>query len=493
LAIATAACGTTVPLTEQRQMQSGSTGLAGAGTTSGGIDATTGAVPGSSGGSFGGSGNSNAGASSGGGTSPSTGSSAGGSPLATKGSGGATATSTGGATSHGTIKIGALTLTGAAKYQATLGVSGATGDQTAMTKSMVDYVNAHGGFGGRKVQLVSYDLNPGAFAANPTNATQAACTYFTQDNKVSAVASIVSLLPASFYQCMAKAHVPVVSPDEGVSRDFFKSLPNALYMPAAPNYTRLLDDSVEALWGAGWLTPKSIVGVVGVDTNDVHAIIDKGLVPALQRHGLKVTAGLYTATGDSQAGEYNGGVLSFNSKHVDRVFFAPGGQPYYFTTAAESQHYYPHYELSSLEYPTAIAANVPADQLTGSMGIGWLPYLDLPSTAWSAVPTPGIADCRKALASADQDFSTGTTLAIGAWICDDWNFLRDIFTAGATPDEASIRRVAESLGDGFRPAATFRTTYAPGRTHDGASSYRLQAFKEDCKCFKYVSPQRPLP
>jgi ABC-type branched-subunit amino acid transport system substrate-binding protein len=362
-----------------------------------------------------------------------------------------------------------------------------------MTQSMVDYINAHGGFGGRKVQLYIYDLPEADYVANAENAVETACTWFTQDKKVVAVASIVSLLPATFYTCMADAHVPVVSPDEGVSRDFFERLSNTLYMPSAPSYTRLLDDSVEALWSAGWLTPKSVVGVVGVDTADVHAIVDKGLVPALKRHGLTLTAGLYTATDSSQASEYNGGVLSFNSKHVDRVFFAPGGQPYYFATAAESQRYHPRYELSSLEYTNAMTANLPADQLVGSMGMGWLPYLDLPSTAWSSVPTPGIADCRKALAGAGQDFSTGTTLAIGAWICDDWNFLRDVFNAGAAPDQASIRRAAESLGSGFRSAATFRTTYAPGRTHDGASVYRLQAYEEACDCYKYVSPQRPFP
>jgi hypothetical protein len=126
------------------------------------------------------------------------------------------------------------------------------------------------------------------------------------------------------------------------------------------------------------------------------------------------------------------------------------------------------------------------------MGLGWLPYLDLPSTAWPSMATPGIRDCRKALASAGQDFTSGTTLGIGAWICDDWNFLRDIFNAGATPNEASIRSVAEALGDRFRSAATFRTTYAAGRTHDGAASYRLLAFQDKCKCYEYISQQRHL-
>jgi ABC-type branched-subunit amino acid transport system substrate-binding protein len=487
LALTAAACGTTVPASEVSRAESGTSGLAdGTGTT--GLVSTpeNGSDPGATTGSAVTSGSSGT-----------TGGGAGAGSGGTTGAGSATGpvqptNVASGRPSAGAIKIGALTANGAAQYQKSLGFSGATGDQTAMTKSVVSWINAHGGYGGRKVELLTYDLDTGAFAANPAAAMQAACTFFTQDNKVAALASYVALVPESFYACLAKAHVPVVSPDEGVSKDFFQRYADSLYMPAAPSYTRLLADSVDALWSAGWLTAGSRVGVVGYDTNDVHAIVDKGLVPALQRHGLKLLTGLYTAASTSAASEYNGGVLKFSSQRIDRVFFAPGGEPIYFALAAESQGYHPRYELGSLEYPTTLAANLPADQLSGSMGLGWLPYLDLPSTAWASVPTPGIADCRKAMASADQDFSSGTTLGIAAWICDEWTFLRDVFNAGASPNEASIRRVAESLGDRFRPAATFLTTYAPGRTHDGASAYRLLAFQDPCGCYKYVSPQRPL-
>lgn len=126
------------------------------------------------------------------------------------------------------------------------------------------------------------------------------------------------------------------------------------------------------------------------------------------------------------------------------------------------------------------------------MGLGWLPYLDLPGDAWSSVTTPGIADCRKAMASAAQDFSSGTTLGIAAWICDDWFFLRDVFATGAVTDDASFRRAAEALGSAFRPASTFRTTLGAGRTHDGAGAYRLVAFEDGCACFRYRSPIREL-
>lgn len=489
LALMAVGCGSTVPLSEASLAQSGASGISdgtgAAGVTGGlGTGMQSGAAndPGRAGGSV---------ATATGGSSPASSTTAG--ATGASGSVQQPAGVAAGTSPQGPITIGALTANGAGEYQKTLGVSGATGDQTAMTKSVVSYINARGGFGGRRVELVTYDLDPSAFAADPSAAMQAACTYFTEDNKVAALASYVGLAPENFYACLAKARVPVVTPDEAVSEDFFRRYPNTLYMPGAPSYTRLLAQSVDALWEAGWLTASSRVGVVGYDTNDVHAIVDKGLVPALQRHGLKLVTGMYTAPTTSGASEYSGGVLKFKSQNVDRVFFAPGGQPYYFTLAAQSQAYKPRYALGSLEYPTAVADNVPADQLSGSMGLGWLPYLDLPSSAWASVPTPGIADCRKAMESAGQDFSSGTTLGIAAWICDDWFFLRDVYATGRVIDEASFRRAAEALGSAFRPASTFRTSFAPGRTHDGAGGYRLLAFNDGCACFEYRSPVRVMP
>ena len=480
VALATAACGTTVPSSQVSQAQGGSTGLTAGGlpTAAPGGDATTGTA-----GSLG--------------SGPAGGTTGAASATAPAGGAGSTTGVVGpvvtGSRSLGPIRIGALTATGAGKYQRTLGFeNGATGDQVAMTKSVVSWINARGGLGGRKIELVLYDLDPAQAAADQSSAMQAACTFFTQDKHVVAVASYVALVPDNFYQCMAKAHVPLVSPDEGVSSDFFRRYADTVYMPSGPSYTRLLADSVDALWDVGWLTKASKVGVVGYDTVDVHSIVDKGLVPALKRHGLSLTTGMYTSTTTAAASEYNAGVLSFQARGVDRVFFAPGGQPVYFILAAAQQAYHPHYELGSLEYPSVVAANnMPADQLAGSMGLGWLPYLDLPSNAWSTVTTPGIVECRKALASAQQDFSGGTTLAIGAWICDEWMFLRDVFAAGATPDQAGIRRAADSLGRSFAPAATFGSALSR-TTHDGASQYRLLAYVDACSCYRYTSPVRAL-
>ncbi|HET9061255.1 MAG TPA: hypothetical protein VFN61_15150, partial [Acidimicrobiales bacterium] len=236
----------------------------------------------------------------------------------------------------GTITIGALTAEGAGAYERQLGFSGvATGDQAALTTAVVNYINAHGGIAGHRVRLLIYDVKAQDAATNPSSAYQAACAFFTQDNHVAAVASYLSLVPANFYSCLQQAGVVVTTPDEEFSAAFLSEFANTVVEPNAPSYTRLMADSVDALWSAGWLTGQSKVGVVAFDTPDGHSSVDAGLVPALQRHGLRLADSFYTSTDTSAYGQYAGPVLRFKAEGIDRVFFAIGGEPAIFALAAE--------------------------------------------------------------------------------------------------------------------------------------------------------------
>jgi len=484
--VATAACGTTVPVTSQAARGQGdSTGLA--------PEGTTGALPGGNAPTAPGAGGqlgTSSGPGAGGGApttvTPGTGQQPGaGVPSIPSNAVGVTPT---------TITIGAMTANGAGQFQRSLGFDkGATGDQVAMVRSVVDWLNKRGGIGGRKIRMVNYDVPVAEAASDPSSAYQAACTAFTQDNKVFAVASIISHVPPNFYECLRARGVLVIAAIPPVSSRFFQQFAGTVYSPGSPSYTRVLADSVDALWADGWLTSSSKVGVVGFDTPDSRATVTDGLVPALKRHGLTLTSDFYTSPDTAAASAYSSGVLKFKTYGVDRVFFAPGGQPIYFGLAADQAAYHPFMEMSTLEYPGPVAATLPASTLRGAAGLGWSPYLDLDNASAAKVPTPAKAECVEAVKAAQQDLSTGTTLAIATWICDDWFFLRDVLARVPSISPAGFRSAVGGLGSSFRSANTFRTFFAPNRTADGAAAYRLNKYDDACSCFKYTSGIRPMP
>lgn len=483
-AAVTAACGTTVPVTSQiAQDQGGTSGLV-TGTTGTGADGITPAGPGSA------PSRPNGGTT---GAVPSNGSDTlSNNPRYTGAGPSGPAVSAPGVTSK-TISIGMMTANGAGKYQRTLGFDqGATGDQIAMTRSVVDWLNKHGGIAGRRIHLVEYDVPTSDASTNPSHAYEAACRAFTEDNKVFAVAVILANVTPNFFECLRKHGVLAVTAIPLVSARFFQQFAGYVYAPPTPNYTRMLSSSVEALWADGWLTATSKVGVVGYDTVDAHAAVTDGLVPALKRHGLSVAAEFYTAPDSSGASAYNGGALKFQTAHVDRVFFAPGGQPILLGLADEQQRYHPYMSLSTLEYPDPTARTLPASTLTGAAGLGWSPYLDLPNATAAKVGTPARLECIDAVKAAQQDLGTGTTFAIATWICDDWFFLRDVLGRAPSVSVAGFRAAVSGLGSSFRSATTFRTLFGPNRTPDGAAGYRLNKYDPGCTCFRYASGIRTM-
>lgn len=379
------------------------------------------------------------------------------------------------------IEIGALTKDGAGEFQKSLGFEGATTNQTAQIKAIVNYLNDHGGIAGRKISVVLQDIGT---STDIQTVYQTACENFTVDHRVVAVANVLSAAPANFYECLRKKGVFTVSADSTPSAATFKQYSDILYAPSGQNYTRVLSNSVDALSQSGWLTSKSKVGVVAYDTADARGTITNGLRPALARHGLKVDQTAFTTTDTSLAGAYPGIVVKFKTAGVDRVFFGPGGQPIYFALLAAQQGYHPRYELSSYEYPQLLTQNLPANQLEGSAGIGWQPFLDLKAGDWSKLKTPGQAQCRTWLAKDNQNLSTGTNMAIGAWICDNWSFLKVVLGRAAAISAPAVRAVVNTLGTGFASAATFSTHFSSTQT-DGASQGRLLSYDAGCDCFKY--------
>jgi hypothetical protein len=394
-----------------------------------------------------------------------------------------------------TITIGTFTVNGFSGLASSLGIKGAlTGDQIAMTKAVVGYLNAHGGIAGRQIQLVDYDENVVQEEANPAAESQSACTSLTQDHHVYAVASIVGGLQSNFYECMASQHVIVSSTGEFTSQAFLARYPN-VYEPVDMSYTRSLAENVDALSSAGWFGKSPKIGVVGGDSSSAHEAVDSGLVPALAAHGLKPAAEAYVSVSSiaQQITGYEAAALKFASEGINRVFFAPFGSILLFADDAGSQHYYPQFALDSqLDPGGEIESTNSARELEGSMGIGWAPFEDLDNVRSHAVTTPGEKRCEAAVKLANQDLSQDTVAVTAMWICDNWFFLRDALDHASVMSEAGFQSGVDALGNDFVPATTFQSRFSAGRSHDGADEYRLLAFKDSCSCYEYVSGIRQM-
>ena len=490
-----AACGTTVPMSSQSAAaDDAGTGGPGQSVSGSGTGGTTGSTSGSTTGSAPESGTGQGGA--GGGGQGMTG----GATTGSVGGGGAGSSSTGSATTGSravnvpgvtatTINVGVYTAAGYSNAAKAAGFNVALGDMAAEAREVMDYINAHGGVLGRKLVAVVHDANVALAAQNPSAEYQAACADWTQDHHVYAVVSPIGASSNTLYDCLSKANVPTINSGESTDASFFQRYPNYFYEPTDLNLRRVFSNQVDALKGAGFFGKAPKIGVLIADNPYEHAAVDNGLKPALARNGLTL-ADTFAVSNANNASEYSSAVLKFRTEGITHVLFAFQGSPLQFMIAADNQGYYPRYGLHSRTSPAPVLqADASARQQHGAMGIGWQPMNDV-----DGAHDPGILNARQKLCldlvkKSGQDPSVRATALIGLWLCDDIFFLHDALTRAGSFGIPAFRAGAESLTS-YEAASTFRSGFAPGQLHDGAKQYRIFAYKDDCKCYEYVSPLR---
>jgi hypothetical protein len=169
------------------------------------------------------------------------------------------------------------------------------------------------------------------------------------------------------------------------------------------------------------------------------------IIGALKRAGYS-PATTFTYT-DVTGSQMPNAVLRFRSEGVTYVFDYTAALRQFMVTA-EQQGYRPRYSLvSSMGPRDQIAAQVPAAQLRGALGVGFCPTCDVASPQDPGA-APGARSCRQILTRAGLRYEgepKRTALGVGYFFCD------------------GIRLGAGKLGPDFQPAITFRSGLRPGR------------------------------
>lgn len=474
VALLAAACGTTVPVSQQSQALSGVDGLSSAGTASSAEAAPDAAGSGSVGSLPSGSTTGGPGA-----VGPT------GRPSPTN----PVPTSGGGAVVKGVspVNVGLLYLTGADQLASSIGISGlATGDTRAQAKAVFDYVNAHGGLAGHRIVPSYYAIKASDSANDPARAQQAGCTSLTQDAHVQFVVSIVNVKPSTL-ACFAKAGVTVLDDVAGIAT-LEPRLQRYLYAPGDFATARLMKVLVDGLWRTGWLNAKSVVGSYTYDTRENNAVVEQALLPALKAHGLDIKERAAVSDGADAVNQASAAALKFRASGVDRVIPVIAS-PLIMMLAANSQNYTPEYAIYSTFGPGALMeGTAPPAQLKGAAGIGWQPYLDIGAGTHPGPVSGNETLCFALMKAANQTATQSTTKGLQTNVCNVILYLQYAANKVGSVSGDLLSRASSLVRASFPPADTFRTDMTS--RYDGADGYHDLVYQDACSCFQYVGAVR---
>jgi hypothetical protein len=501
LATVTAACGSTVPQAQQlaangigQELGSGLSGTAslppGAHVNNKGqiVDAHGNVIGNASGtgGVIGGSGDTLGGSGSTGGTSGSTG-------------GGATGGvgQNGPGVTQSTVALGLFNLEeqGAANQAIGGGAAGGFDYQNGW-KALVDYQNAHGGLDGHRIipVLHKYEaLSSDSFAQQD----EGACKDWTQDHHVFAVLSTPS--STDILKCVQDAGGVFDSLDNLNTLEitpYHREFPYFVE-PDALDLDRAASVMVDALDGMHYFAKNEKVGLVTFDDPRFKFAESHALVPALQKHGIRLaeTAYLHFPGGYGDYGQMSNdatnAAVKFSSDGIDHVIFIDkgGNAAFFFMTAAERQQFRPRYGFTSQSGNAALAdllGNDAKAQLHNSRSIGWLPATDTHPAQDPDTHNPTRILCLSIMRKAGVDTSSinGTLGAMA--ICDSLWSLAAALGRAKVINQATFLAGMNGLGSSYAPGLVWSAAITSAQ-HDGVSSVANMTFDDACSCFKYTS------
>lgn len=383
------------------------------------------------------------------------------------------------------ISVGFLVVKDVGSATKALGYSGlSTGNGTNQVKAAVALLNRRGGINGRQVKAVILEQDA---TKDADTQYQEACSLFFEDNHVSAVVSW-GLAP-TVEQCATTHGVPfVTSGNRTTSAAEIAKYPY-LALPSQLNLSEVVANLIPSLSKQGYFKgAKPKIGLIYNEDSDysgVPALVSAALKSlgfslaiSVSMPGVDDTSKVGSAT---VAGE--NAVLRFKGAGINRVIAVDkSGQAIsYFAIAASTQGFYPSFAVSSLSLPSSLPLVISDRQLSGAMGIGWLPASDVAASAQPSLSS-NQKDCLAAMKSAGEDMTSAATQGTALATCDATLLLAAAWKDQAMTGAGFILGL-RSLGTSYPPAVTFEDNFEKQVT--GVAEFRPLDYSGACKCFVY--------
>lgn len=379
-------------------------------------------------------------------------------------------------------------------------------DTFASIKTLVSYLNAHGGIAGHQLKPVYVRVDSGA---DFEQSGQVACTSLTQDNTVDLVLSL-GFASQTLNKCLLQKGISVFSNGNWASdAQWMAQYPN-LFLPTAVRADRYSAAAITSAIQQGSLKAGDKLGVLVEDCDWGNRIYHNVIVPTAAKHGIttekstvkcitNLVADLGPVTQDLARA-----ALLMASKGATHVFSLSVAEGYFSTTfsrVASSQKYFPKYIVTSVGNPYVAmdmnnVVHFSQDALKNIVGIGFRPMLDVgPKAQATAGQAAQQAACRAmdptmgGAASAKDD---GRYFGMDGYygVCDTFNAIKTVLASNGNKfglaDMATGYQVLLAKGvsaaavDGRYGGGVFR--------HDGFGLARPMAYSSATGRLIYTGP-----
>ncbi len=355
------------------------------------------------------------------------------------------------------------------------------GNAQAQVQALEDWVNANGGVGGKQLDAVyrRYDASLDSPAAE-----EALCKQVTQDDRAFAV-----VLDGQFQDnarpCYAAAgtimlDATLVASDSQQREE----LSPYLWSPTFPNYDDVMPALISSLADNDFFAGRTKVGVVVADTPPNRRLVKKVAEPAFADLGIEPEIAWVDTTDQGTLFQGNdAAAVTFRAAKIDRVMFMGGARiGAIFTTVAAAQSFEAKYSISSIDSPQFFVNNpdtIPPAALSGMVGIGSIPSLDVADAQYPFPQGKAEKQCMRIYADADIEFTSREAARVALPYCDAARMFK-LAADGADGDltAESWAQAAVGLGDSYVSSGAF------------SGGYRVMRFDEACGCLKYVGPVR---
>jgi hypothetical protein len=309
--------------------------------------------------------------------------------------------------------------------------------------------------------------------------------------------------------------IPACVEQEGgvlVSADVFRTLaiPSEyqkyphFFEPTTLNLARVGQVMVDGLYAQHYFASGEKLGIVSFDDPRFHSAYTSSIVPALKKHGLKVTDARWVRMPQTY-GDYGqfsddlaNAAFAFKSEGIDHVMFQDVGAnvAFFFMQAAQRQQYSPRYGLTSRSGNAALADLLGSDansQLHGSKSIGWVPIEDTHAQDDPDAKNPTRVRCLGLMTKAGVKMDSRTSEKDALTLCDSfWFTLTAISDAGNTLTQASFVQGLDKAGSTYQPGSTFGTEVSASHP-DGASAVANMSYFDSCSCYRFTSKPYRVP